>query len=98
MSYVSFMDSVMSPRLNDAVNPANPIDNVVDLNLYRRQREIAKNCVRSRVPLYVSHLDGEVNTPQDSITSRMASIDAQIEELDDLIYLLNQDTYPTYHR
>lgn len=67
-------------------------DNVVDLSLYRRQREIAKSCVLSRVPLYVSHLDGQVQSREESITSRMASIDAQIEELDDLIYLLNQDS------
>ena len=97
MRNVSFMDSTMNPSLSDAVDAVDSIDNVIDLNLYRRQREITKNCVRSRVPLYVSHLDGEVNAPRDSITSRMASIDAQIEELDDLIYLLNQDDHPTYH-
>ena len=70
-----------------------PLSPVVDINLYRRQREIAKSCVRSRVPLYVSHLEGRVTSSRHNLASRMASIDAQIEELDDLIYLLKQDSY-----
>ncbi|MCY4381142.1 MAG: hypothetical protein OXC40_06210 [Proteobacteria bacterium] len=69
------------------------LSSVVDLNLYRRQRKLAKNLVSSRVPLYVSHLEGQVTPPRDNLVTRMASVEAQIEELDDLIYLLNQDEY-----
>lgn len=68
--------------------------NVVDINLYRKKRDYSKQLVRSRVPLYVSHLQGQVDSPRYDLAARMASVDAQIEEMNDLIHILsNEEEY-----
>lgn len=64
---------------------------VVDFELYKRKRDISSQLVRSRVPLYVSHFEGRADVEKIDLASRMATIDAQIEEMNDLLYLLNQD-------
>lgn len=64
---------------------------VVDLNLYRKKRDYSRRLVQSRVPLYVSHLQGQVDSPRCDLAARMASVDAQIEEMNDLIHILSNE-------
>ena len=79
-------------------------DDKDDLGLNQDQPDSYFSCLSSKVsrvknssenlrsiPLYVSNL--QQDNDNGDIVSRMAEIDSQIKELDDLIYLLNKDVY-----
>ncbi|MCY4443337.1 MAG: hypothetical protein OXC44_00850 [Proteobacteria bacterium] len=68
---------------------------VVDLQLYKKRRELTQKIVRSRVPLYVSHLEGRVDSPRSNLSQRIMTIEEQIEELNDLLFLLEDDNFET---